>query len=88
MSGMISVRSTAKAVGIPNFRFPTSLNACPSIFRSLVHRTTSHGTFGDSFGVISDTSAILLEKLDTRECIDEGEGDPGGNDENEDSLWC
>lgn len=33
----------AKQVGRPKFRFPTSENVCPVIFRSFVHRTTSHG---------------------------------------------
>jgi hypothetical protein len=79
------MRDTAIVVGVPNFRFPISLNACPSIFLSFVHRTTSHGTFGVSLGVISPTSAILLEYDDIRECNDEGDGDPGGNDENDDN---
>jgi hypothetical protein len=34
---------TARQVGRPKLRFPISENACPVIFRSFVHRTTSQG---------------------------------------------
>jgi hypothetical protein len=68
--------NTAIAVGVPNFLLPTSLNACPSILFNLVHRTTSHGTCGESLGVMSVISAMLLEILEILECNELGEGDP------------
>jgi len=73
---LIAKEDTAIAVGTPNLRLPISLNACPSIFLNFVHRTTSHGTCGLSLGVISVTSAILLEYDDILECREPGEGDP------------
>jgi len=39
---------TARHVGRPKLRFPISENACPVIFRSFVHRTTSHGLWDGS----------------------------------------
>ena len=77
--------STANAVGIPNLRFPISLNAWPWIFLNFVHRTTSQGTFGESSAWKSATSPRFPEKEDIRECIDEGVDDRGGNEEKEDN---
>jgi hypothetical protein len=75
-------------VGVPNFRFPISLNACPSILRNFVHRTTSHGILGVSLGVRSLISATWLEMEDIRERMDDGVIDPGGSEEYEDRRWC
>jgi hypothetical protein len=77
--------STASTVGVPNLRFPISLNAWPTIFRNFVHRTTSHGTFGESEVVISVISPIFPEKDDIRECTEEGVGDRVSWEEKDDN---
>jgi hypothetical protein len=57
---------TARQVGRPKFLFPTSENACPVIFRSFVHRTTSHGMEeGSGSGA---PGKPILAKDDCREC--------------------
>jgi hypothetical protein len=53
-------------VGRPKFLFPTSEKACPVIFRSFVHRTTSHGVEEGS-GSGAPWNPILA-KDDCREC--------------------
>jgi hypothetical protein len=50
-------------VGTPKFRLPTSENACPFIFLSLVHRTTSHGGDGVSVSPESGSSWLVREGL-------------------------
>ena len=73
----------AMHVGRPNFRFPTSENASPVIFRSFVHLTTSHGACGDP----ADPS-VCMEKTadDWRECTlrkagEEGRGELSGEED-------
>lgn len=44
---------TAMHVGEPKFRLPTSENADPLSFLSLVHLTTSHGGEGVSVSPVS-----------------------------------
>jgi hypothetical protein len=48
-------------VGVPKLRLPTSENACPFSFFSLVHRTTSHGGDGVSTSPESGTIWLLIE---------------------------
>lgn len=66
---------TAKQVGRPKLRLPISENACPVIFRSFVHRTTSHGLGGDS-GSDSGVGDTWLVIDDCREWIWARYGEP------------
>lgn len=66
---------TAKHVGRPKLRFPISENACPVIFRSFVHRTTSHGLCGVSTSA-SGIGEIWLVIDDCREWMWARNGDP------------
>lgn len=66
---------TAKQVGRPKLRFPISENACPVIFRSLVHLTTSHRLCGGSLSA-SGVGDIWLVIDDCREWIWARKGDP------------
>jgi hypothetical protein len=54
-------------VGTPKLRLPTSEKACPFIFFSLVHRTTSHG--GDGVSVSSESGRNWLLKETFREWL-------------------
>lgn len=73
----------AKQVGRPKLRFPISENACPVIFRSLVHRTTSQGPWT---GSLSDSGLgeIWLAMEECREWRWARNGDPGALNGNED----
>lgn len=69
---------TARHVGEPKFRFPTSEKACPFSFLSLVHRTTSHGGEGVSVSPGSKTSWLIKEACRLwlgKKAGEEGRGD-------------
>lgn len=55
---------TAMQVGRPKFLLPISEKACPVIFLSFVHLTTSQGACG-----VSDSPASRIEWL-TEDCLD------------------
>ena len=93
---------TAKHVGLPKFRLPTSEYSCPVIFRSFVHLTTSQGACGGSSDVASpceeplkgdscEDSEICLECGDRNAGDaprDEGDGDNVGLPSNLRSKGC
>ena len=54
-------------VGTPKLRLPTSEKACPFIFFSFVHRTTSHG--GDGVSVSPESGKNWLFKETFREWL-------------------
>lgn len=64
---MIIDAATARQVGRPKFRFPNSEKACPEIFFSLVHRTTSHGGCG-----VSAPSEFWRSWLESDDCLECG----------------
>lgn len=79
---------TAKQVGRPKLRRPTSEKAWPVIFRNLVHRTTSQGLCGNS-GSESGVGDTWLVIEDCREWICARKGEPvrealSGDDDNRD----
>ncbi|MBE3050195.1 hypothetical protein IMZ48_48400 [Candidatus Bathyarchaeota archaeon] len=58
-----TIDATAKQHGDPKFLFPLSEKTCPLSFRSLVHRTTSHGGLDASASAWSRRNCELSDAL-------------------------